>query len=171
MSGTPLVNNGKNAPLYDATCMLQVGAQMGHGFVIILGGAPAAAQKEQARGQKKKADDSAVMLGFLAITEGNVVDACFGIMNQADKGKKSSVEQAKRTKRLLTNAAESSASVRGLAVETYRQAFQHVLDFHKKVAKLNFFTKCFNYAKIQHEAEMEIKDTFARLQEAVAAAM
>jgi hypothetical protein len=168
MSGTDLTSS----PLYDATCMLQVDAQMGHGFVIILGGmsaiAPAGKKK---RGKNKIDDDNAVMLGYLAITEGNVIDACFGIKHQADKGKKSSMEQAKRVKRLITNAADSSDSVRRLAVETYRKAFVHVLDFHKEVAKLNFFTKCFSYGKIQHEVEMALKDDFAQLQEAVAAAM
>jgi hypothetical protein len=152
--------------------MLQVDPQMGHGFVIILGGAsPPKNKKEQSRGQKKIDDDNAVMLGYLAITEGNVIDACFGIKNQADKGKKSSMEQSKRVKRLITNAADSSDSVRRLSVETYKKAFQHVLDFHKEVAKLNFFTKCFQYAKIQHDFEMSLKDDFAQLQEAVAAAM
>jgi hypothetical protein len=154
--------------------MLNVDAQMGHGFVIILGGmtgiAPAN-KKKQSRGKNKIDDDNAVMLGYLALTEGNVIDACFGIKNQADKGKKSSVEQAKRVKRLITNAADSSDSVRRLAVETYRKAFVHVLEFHKEVAKLNFFTKCFNYGKIQHDAEMSLKHDFAQLQEAVAAAM
>jgi hypothetical protein len=172
MSGTELTSS----PLYDATCMLQVDAQMGHGFVIILGGmsaiAPANNKKnQQSRGKNKIDDDNAVMLGYLAITEGNVVDACFGIKSQADRSKKSSVEQAKRVKSLITNAADSSDSVRRLAVETYRKAFVHVLDFHKEVAKLNFFTKCFSYGKIQHEAEMALKDDFAQLKEAVAAAM
>jgi hypothetical protein len=163
----------KNVPLYDGTCMLQVDAQMTHGFVVLLGGS-SPPKKEQAKGGKKKVDDNAinaVMLGYLAITEGNVIDACFGIKSQADKGKKSSVEQAKKVKRLISSAADSSDSVRGLAVETYRQAFQIVLEFHQEVAKLNFFTKCFNYSKIQHEAEISLKDAFAELQEAIAAAM
>jgi hypothetical protein len=170
MSGTDLTSS----PLYDASCMLQVDAQMGHGFVIILGGMtaiPPSNKKKQSRGKNKIDDDNAVMLGYLALTEGNVIDACFGIKNQADRGKKSSVEQSKKVKRLITNAADSSDSVRRLAVETYRKAFVHVLDFHKEVAKLNFFTKCFSYGKIQHEAEMSLKDDFAQLQEAVAAAM
>jgi hypothetical protein len=156
--------------------MLQVDAQMGHGFVIILGGMTAIPpannkKKGQSRGKNKIDDDNAVMLGYLALTEGNVIDACFGIKNQADKSKKTAMEQAKKVKRLISNAADSSDAVRRLAVETYRKAFVHVLEFHKEVAKLNFFTKCFNYGKIQHAAEMALKDDFAQLKEAVAAAM
>jgi hypothetical protein len=96
--------------------MLQVDAQMGHGFVIILGGMTAIApannkKKQQSRGKNKIDDDNAVMLGYLALTEGNVIDACFGIKNQADKSKKTSMEQAKKVKRLISNAADSSGQI------------------------------------------------------------
>jgi hypothetical protein len=172
MSGKPLVNNDQSIPLYDASCMLQVDAQMAHGFVVLLSGKSfAKAPKEQSRSNKHKVDDNTVMLGFLALTQGNVVDACFGITRVQDKKKKSSIEQAKRVKNLIADAADSSDGIRYLAVEAYRQAFQEISDFHQQVSKLNFFTSCFRLAKIQHDTEMLLKAAFAQLQEAVAAAV
>jgi len=169
-STTPLISGSrKDIVLYDPTSMVQIDKQLAHGYVVMLGGPPSAKDEERPKGAKKrKIDEDAITLGFLALTQGNVVDACFGIRGNCAKPPANAGTQVKRIKSMLTAAADSSDGIRRRAVETYRQAFLEILRFHEQVAKLNFFTSCFRYGKIQHETELTLQEIFQRLQEVVA---
>ena len=148
---------------YDEACLLVMDRQIAQGFVTILGGTPDV-------GDTVVIDESKVTLGFLALTEGNAVDACFGvssISNKDAKGKK----MAKEVKQILAIAADSNDAIRRMAVLSYQQAFLVVVRFNDKTKKLNWFTRCFCYGKLQKQATARLKENFEHLEEAVRSAL
>ena len=168
---TPLVEGAKNTlPLYDPSAMLDLDAQMAQGFAIILTGAPQV--QEQSRKTKKTLTRQAVMLGFAALTDGNVVDASFGVRhahgaNVSEKGK----QQIKDVKNALSNGQDSNDQIPLIAVTAYSQAFQIIAIFRKEVDEMNFITKCFKYGSVQNAAQEALQKTFEPLQEALAESM
>jgi hypothetical protein len=146
--------------------MLVMDQQLAHGFVTILGGSPPLPKAATSQGL---IDEGAVTLGFLALTEGNTVDACFGVSSISSKDARGKM-MAKGVKQLLAAAADSNDDIRRLAVLTYQQAFRDVVRFHDKSKKLNFFTRCFCYGKLQQKTLARLKENFSHLDEAVQAA-
>jgi hypothetical protein len=156
--------------------MLVMDRQLAQGSVAILGGsAPssnAAASKPAVVGMPTDLliDESAVTLGFLALTEGNTVDACFGVSSISNKDARGKM-MAKEVKQRLVAAADSNDAIRRLAVLTYQQAFRTVVGFHHEAKKLNCFTRCFCYGKLQRKTLARLKENFAHLEEAVHAVL
>ena len=166
---TPLVEGAKNTlPLYDPASMLDLDVQMAQGFAILLTGAEAQVL-EQSRNNKKGPSRQTVMLGFAALTDGNVIDATFGVRhahgaNVSEQGK----QQIKNVKIALSNGQDSNDKVPLIAVTTYSQAFQVIAAFRKEVDEMNFITKCFKYGNVQTVALKALEKTFEPLQEALA---
>jgi hypothetical protein len=149
---------------YDEACLLVMDRQIAQGYVTILGGSGT----PDAGGTT--IDESSITLGFLALTEGNAVDACFGvssISNKDARGKK----MAKEVKQVLAIAADSNDAIRRMAVLSYQQAFLIVVRFNDRTKKLNWFTRCFCYGKIQKQATARLKENFEHLEEAVQSAL
>jgi hypothetical protein len=163
MSGSPLVSKSSSRVFYDEACLLVMDRQIAQGFVTILGGRGLDAGDTGI-------DESKVTLGFLALTEGNAVDACFGVSSISSKDAKGK-KMAKEVKRLLATAADSNEAIRRMAVLTYQQAFLIVVRFNDKTKKLNWFTRCFCYGKLQKQAIARLKENFAHLEEAVQSAL
>jgi hypothetical protein len=170
---SPLLES-KNVRLYDADCLVSVNDDIVYGLLIILGGpSEQSLQKASIYDQKSGLDEDAINLGFLAITEGNVLDACFGghVMSAVASAKGASSpqvqKQVKMVKSLLLDAADHNDDIRRLAVSTYRSAFFEVRSFHKKVSHLNFITRCFFYHKYRAEAHEILKTCFANLEEVI----
>lgn len=157
MSSKPLVVSDSAMPLYSASCVLSISADVAQGFVILLTGGPV---------KKDDKEESTITLGFLAITEGNVVDACFGVETNRKSGAR---RQAQGVKQHLAMAADDAPGLPKVAVEAYRNAFIICQEFHASVGKLQWWNFCFHYAKLQHDAEMRLKEAFAPLEETLAA--
>jgi hypothetical protein len=158
MSGSPLVSKTSSRVYHDEACLLVMDRQIAQGYVTILGGTPDAGETA--------IDERKVTLGFLALTEGNAVDACFGvssISNKDARGKK----MAKEVKQVLAIAADSNDAIRRMAVLSYQQAFLIVVRFNDRTKKLNWFTRCFCYGKLQKQAIARLKESFEHLEEAV----
>ena len=152
--------------LYDVNAMMEIEASMAQGFAILLTGSGTAVQ-EQARGNKKGPSQQAVMLGFSALTDGNVIDACFGCTkNPSPQGQK----KVKEVKRALSDASDSNSKIPRIAVGAYAKGFRILLSFRAEADKLNFLTRCFKFASIQKKAKLALEEAFAPLQEAIQAA-
>jgi len=147
---------------------MNTNGEVAHGYVVLLGGT-GPEQTKGAATEKDNLDESQLSLGFMALTEGNVVDACFGVHLTTKKNCKAR-QYAKEAKAFLAEAADSSDNFRRLAVNTYRHAFEIVFEFQEEVNKLNFFTVCFFYRGLQRKAESSLKRAFEDLQEATEAA-
>lgn len=154
--------------LYDPSCMLELDQQMAQGYAILLTGA-----QEQSRKHKKKSSSGpsqqTVMLGFSAMTEGNVIDACFGLTSGAPSQRGS--QQVKDVKNALGEASMNNDKIPRIAVMAYSTAFKVILSFKSEVSKLNFFSKCFKYAAIQKQATEALQEAFAPLHDALAESM
>lgn len=125
--------------------------------------------------------ESDITLGFLALTEGTVIDTCFSGLKspskrnaERDSNDRTSTSSAKKklcvqAKSALSEASYTSEAIEPLAVDTYRMAFQEVLNFHQEVSRLNFFTFCFRYGKLQCKSQASLNRIFQQLEEAVLA--
>jgi hypothetical protein len=172
------MNNERIVQLYDPTCMLKIDQQIARGFVVLMAGAAADASSGEASGKKKKKKNkierTALELGFMAITDGNVVETCFGVSTSpvaASMRESAASKHARNVKLLLSEAADSNEQIPRIAVLTYQQAFRVVVHFHDEIAKLNFFTSCFKYGRIQHDAQEALRVTFQQLTSAVESTM
>lgn len=154
MSSEPLIdNNNRNAspsipPLYNPTVTLEMNADIAHGYHVLLRGNPA--------------DPSSGTLSFMALTDGNVVDACLGVLQNTNNK-----NVARPTKEALIVAAEHSEAVQELAVHTYQRAFQIVMDHHGRVRKTFFLIRCCVEGHMRNMALKRLRDNFALLEEAV----
>ena len=124
-------------------------------------------------------DPGALNLAFMALIEGNVIEACLGVKSHGGAGggmagTSSSSERgmklAKDAKTMISEAVQSSQSVQQIAVTAYGTAFQIVINYHKDRKKLNFITRCFKSKPIRRKAETALYETFQPLNEAIAAA-
>ena len=124
-------------PLYVDACLLQIPADIAEGYRILLSG-----------------DET---LAILAITQGNVIDACFG--SPTDPKRQRVVKEVKATLEELERPK--------MIVQAYLKAFERVLEFHKQVGQLHFWNYCFHYTRLQHEATEGFKEIFQGLQESL----
>ena len=149
--------------LYDQDSMLSMDRSVASGFVVLLGGAEATSKKEMT----KKGD---ISLGFLALTQGNVLDACFGVVHPSRREDTPATRSARAGKEMLDDAAatqSASEAFQRIAVEAYCEAFQAVLDYKDDDARLNCITRCFRARKIRRKAEKALRAAFSGLAEAI----
>lgn len=178
MSDTPLVPGGSESlpPLYDAASMLEMDAEVARGFIVLLGGeVPMDGRRRRTNNASPQElvaslDDSALTLGFLALTQGNTVDACLGVSGVSSRDSKGR-QCARKVKELLADAADSNADLQRMAVGAYQEAFHVIFNFAKRAGRLNFFTRCFCYRRFRDEAEMDLKAAFQHLDEAIQATL
>lgn len=120
------------------------------------------------------ADDSIMQLSFAALTEGNVIEALFGVETTGGlrRGKNTSEQAykaAKTAKSGLMGAAISSDSVQKLAVDTYCHCFEIVLTYYIELEDMGFISWCFRHQKARDKATVQLKEAFVQLEEVVAA--
>jgi hypothetical protein len=148
--------------LYDSESMLAINHSVASGFVVLLGGI------EDAKGKSDRKKDAGISLGFLALTQGNVLDACFGVVNPSRREDTPASRSTREGKELLDDAALASDSIRGVAVEAYCAAFQVTINYNDKMGRLNCITRCFKSKKIRSKAEKSLRAAFMDLAEAIA---
>lgn len=159
-SPAPLLKN--ELELYDIQCLLNVGPQVAQGFIVMLGGMTMDVTSQK----KQKLKESDLNLAFMAVTDGNVVDACFGVSNTQRNDSAGKV-QCKKVKAALADVGSESDVVKRAIVDTYRKAFREIVEFHEKVGKLSMWTFCFRYGKLARNAEGAIYDLFENLVEVI----
>lgn len=172
----PLVTSSPVVHLYDPVCMLDCSRDVASGYLILLQGGPSAPSPspQKRRGKRDRTapdiDEGAVTLAFLALTDGNVINACFGAPSQLLNASSSpSHTMAQRAKRALADAADTSDAVRRLSVETYAKAFRIVLEEKDQEERLSPCSRCFKHAQLRREAEADLQVAFWTLSEAVSA--
>lgn len=148
--------------LYDSESMLAINNSVASGFVVLLGGI------EVAKGKSNRKKDAETSLGFMALTQGNVLDACFGVVNPSRREDTPASRSTREGKEILDDAALVSDSIRGVAVEAYCKAFLVTINYHDKMDRLNCITRCFKSKKIRSKAEKSLRATFKDLAEAIA---
>jgi hypothetical protein len=126
-------------------------------------------EKEKAEGflillQPQSKDQT---LAFMALTDGNVVDAFVGAPAQKREGAR--YLMARDAKLALSAASGVSERIPGLAVETYQKGILTSLDYQRSLKSVFFCCRCFVQGRFRRKAKRELKECFSMLQEAVAA--
>eukprot|EP00529_Nitzschia_sp_RCC80_P033988 CAMPEP_0113463980 /NCGR_PEP_ID=MMETSP0014_2-20120614/12952_1 /TAXON_ID=2857 /ORGANISM="Nitzschia sp." /LENGTH=213 /DNA_ID=CAMNT_0000356021 /DNA_START=329 /DNA_END=970 /DNA_ORIENTATION=- /assembly_acc=CAM_ASM_000159 len=184
--------------LYDPESLLYVSASVAQGYIVLLsggipppatsnGGSTSSSSNESPSNDKKKKKnkkkitkknskqpdvDEDVSLAFMALTSGNVLDACFG--SNTSMGSTRQTTPASRAvsdaKWLLTECDDNivdddggSESFRKTAVHAYCDAFKAVVVHNDKMKKLNCITRCFKTKKIRTESEKNLQEAFGQL--------
>jgi hypothetical protein len=171
----PLVNSrNEEIILCDMACMFDMQPQIAQGYVTLLtpgNSLPKSSSSKKKKKSKKQkeaeAEEAAYLLAFLAVTEGNVVDACFGV--QPYSKVHNGLAFARRAKGLIAEAVDSSEAICKLAVDTYRESFVIVLDTNARIRKLNFLIRCFCSGRIKRRGRASLKATLQLLEEAIGA--
>jgi hypothetical protein len=140
--------------LYDAESMMSINEPIANGFVVLLGGA-----------EQTKASD--VSLAFLALTSGNVLDACLGVAHPSRREDTPATRAARDGKELLGSCA-TTEKFRHTAVEAYCNAFRVIVSYRDEYDQLNCITRCFRAKKIRKRTERNLRETFLKLAKAVA---
>lgn len=112
-------------------------------------------------------------MAFTAVTEGNVVDAVFGVstnggLRQTEDSSPRAFEAARLAKEALRDAAETTHVIRKLAVESYAAGFLIVVDYHAKIRDLTLFSWCWNYQALRKQAHKDLSRAFSIIHEALA---
>ena len=105
-------------------------------------------------------------LSFMALTQGNVLDACFGVVNPSKRDDTPAYRSAREAKELLDECATTD-KFRQVAVETYRDAFEVIVEHRVQMSRLNCITRCFKTKKIRKKTERNLAATFSDLAKAV----
>ena len=152
--------------LYDVDSMLSITKSIAQGYISLLGGNNV---ESNSNNDNSNAD---LALSFMALTQGNVVDACFGVLAVGARGEITPAVQSARTaKSLLMNCSISTADeeqFQRLAVNSYCSAFQECVIFQEQMGKLNCCTKCFSSKKIRKKAELQLRIIFLNLAKIIA---
>jgi hypothetical protein len=142
--------------LYDADAMMSIKKSVAHGYIALLGGLD------------KTSDLS---LSFMALTQGNVLDACFGVVdaNIRKREETPATRSAKAAKELLDECAATTNSDQfaEIAVTAYCTGFEEVVAHNNKMGKLNCITRCFRSKKIRKKTENKLRAAFTELAKAV----
>ena len=139
--------------LYDVDSMLEMKKSAANGYIVLLNGGPAS---------QKSNEDEGLSLAFMSLTSGNVLDACFGVVNPSLRDDTPARRSAREAK-ILINDHDSADSFRKVAVRAYCEAFKTVIRYNEKMDKMNCFIKCFRSKKVRSEAVEEIQAAFHSL--------
>ena len=157
----PLTNSrDEEIILYDMAAMVTLNAQIANGYVSLL--TPSKSGKE-----KKDRENAAYTVAFMALTDGNVVDAAFGLQAYSKDRDHNGSVFCRRAKTLIAEAADTSDAVTTLAVDAYREAFTIVVDTDKKLQKMNFLIRCFFSGRVLRRQRESIQKAFTRLEESI----
>lgn len=147
------------ARLYDPESMLSINPSVAQGFISLLGDA----QDSQGNKSRKQAD---ISLSFLALTEGNVLEACHGVVNASRRENTPATRAARSGKDLLGDIALANENFPQIAVESYCEAFHVVLDYEEDLSNLNCITRCFRKKSVTKKAEKKLRSAFSKIGEA-----
>ena len=178
-SSDPLLTTRKeqlHAKLYDVECMMAIKESVCNGYVVLLKGRPLSpannTNTESHEKSKKKINnnnnnddenDDSDALAFLALTSGNVIDACFGVANTRSTSSTPTSRSVNDAKTLLEENCLKTDTFRRTAIAAYCDAFQVTIVHHEKIRKLNCLTRCFRSRKIQRQTGTNIKTAFIPL--------
>jgi hypothetical protein len=119
-------------------------------------------------------------IAWLALTDGNVIDCCFGIeanggtrMIHDGKGSSPGSVLVKKVKAQLLSASESNPSLKILAVEAYCRCFKVVMEYHQEMEKLGPLgvVFCYSHRAITDDAREKLKNAFIYLVGAMEASL
>lgn len=176
-----LISSITTTPLYDPVCMLDINREVASGYLILLLGGPdrTISPQKKRRGKRERnmvatrdseeSDEGVVSLAFSSLTDGNVVNACFGAPTQPIAVSSPSYTMARNAKNALAAAADGNDLMKRLAVESYAAGFRIVIDYNDEMARLSPCSRCFKQAELRRKADRDLKQTFSSLSEAVAA--
>ena len=181
-SSDPLLTKEQlRSKLYDAESIMTVKGSVANGYVVLLKGSPPTPEKKQSNNTKKKnknkksneiqnsnSNDDAYdgdALAFMALTSGNVLDACFGVSTatRRDANITPACHSVNDAKNLLEDRDLTSDTFRRTAVSAYCDAFQVIIGHHDKMNKLNCITRCFKSSKIRRQTEEDLRIAFSPL--------
>uniref|UniRef100_A0A7S2R676 Uncharacterized protein n=1 Tax=Eucampia antarctica TaxID=49252 RepID=A0A7S2R676_9STRA len=173
--------------LFDKESTLNITRDIADGFLIFLssGSKSAALMKSNCNEKKTKSpklattsshSDCDIGLAFAAITDGNIIDAVFGVQNCGGlkRHKDTSViayNRSKSTKNALRDAADSSEALKQLTVETFCHCFETIVTYHNNIDDLNLLTWCYKHQRVYDKAGDDLDVTFKMLSEAVSASI
>jgi hypothetical protein len=165
------VGPSKFVALYDTAVMLEMKPSLAQGYLTLLEGTCEQPKQSKSKNKKKSkaAREDALALAFGALTDGNVIDAVFGMNSIAAKENAYASALIKQAKEALDDADLRNDNVRAVAVEAYKNGFQTIIEMNKSLDKLNFFTVCFLEKKIRNKAISQLAIVFQPLEQLISA--
>jgi len=143
-----------HSKLYDVSSMMEVKRSVAEGFVILLNGGSTSRNASD--------ENEELPLAFMALTSGNVIDACFGVENPSRRDDTPARRRARDAKALIDDR-DTTDSFRQIAVNAYCEGFKAVINYNERMNKLNCFTKCFRSKKIREDHEQKVRQAFSSL--------
>ena len=168
-----LIQEQMSGKLYDAESMMLIERNVANGFVVLLnngstnGGSSGDKKKNKSKSPAATQEDNS--LAFMALTSGNVLDACFGVTQAGKRGDDTPAKRKAQEAKNMLDAAASTEAFCNLAVEAYRDAFEIVVGYNDDMSQLNCITKCFQSGKLRTTTEEKLEKAFANLAQAIAA--
>lgn len=149
------MNRYQNAVcLYDPEALLEVSPEVAQGYLILL----------------SSSWNEDLTLPFASLTDGNVLDACFGCHPQRPNLQTPAWCACRDAKVALSSAALSGSAFIKLAIDTYTIAFTIVSQYHTEVHAMHCCFRCFLRGSKHRKAKHDLEQAFAILMEAVASA-
>lgn len=194
-------HNAPALPLFDPDSTLEIPKDVADGFLILLSSGSKSfrtikeqkekdkkskntSKSEQSAAQSPPSDETAlsaeelssIQLAFAALTDGNVIEAAFGVQStggikRCEGTSEVAFNAANAAKKAITDAAISSDSVRKLAVETYVKAFEIVITYHVNLESVGIITWCIKHQKFRDNAAEELIIAFGPLNEVIASSI
>lgn len=191
-SNSDNVNYMSGIRLYDEDCTLEIGNDLVIGFLVLLtcgkmdglssngknlsiwsccvgGTSPDASHDGESVSVEDRVAPEGLALAFASLTDGNMIDACFGINTMGggshSDGSKFALDAVSSAKESLRNAADADENVKRLAINAYSELFRVVVKYNNDIEKLNVFTLCYRTQKLKEDAEKAMEESFISLNE------
>jgi len=129
-------------------------------------------EDEQSSDEQSLEEDSSLELAFMAITNGNVIDATFGVESTGGSRRSKNTSSvafnaSQNAKRKIVEASECCDGIVRLAVQVYCKCFEIVIAYQTALNEIGYLRRCLEQQKIRDGAEKELRALFAPLDEAV----
>jgi len=191
-------------PLYNADSTLDISQDVADGFLILLSAGHNSArairrERQSIKARKSKqitvvdkkhvvtdrggltaqspkdaVNLSAIQLCFAALTEGNVIEATFGVettggLKRSKNTSERAYNAARNAKAAIADAAIASETIKQIAVKTYCRCFEIVIMYNIDLERIGLITWCSRHRKLREAAEKQLRDAISQLDEAIAA--
>lgn len=163
---------------YELDATLDIPRSTAEGYVILLAGGKV--NKLRTEGNSNNISnnisnntigesDDEVTLAYAAITEGNVIDACFGINPLGGVkfgGSSYAVKSASKTKSIIRDTvldASSEVMVKKATINSYLKCFEIMIQYHDEISAHTFLSWCWRSKQIRKKTQKRLEDCFAGL--------
>ena len=169
------IKNKLDILFYNSDSTMDISRDVAKGFLILLTLGNNTDNNNNNNNKDNYNDDDRIKFAFAVLTDGNIIDICFGDKPQGGikfAGSSYSIKLAKRTKQLLKdfgdNDSDNTNTNKEIAINAYKQCLQTVINCHDEIDELGIVSLwCWKARYVRKKTEDKLRESFSSLKQAI----